>query len=98
MTLRIHRSDECEWVVFVLIGRIQAEQLPGLQTLLRAEPSHNLVLDLREVRLVDRDGIQFLARSEAEGARLRSCPPFIREWIAQERQRMQPTEAEPQQL
>jgi hypothetical protein len=38
----------------------------------------NLILDIREVRLVDRDAIAFLSHC---GAELRNCPLYIREWI-----------------
>lgn len=98
MTLRIDVSDERERVVFTLTGRIQAEQVSELHTLLQSElPNHNLVVDLKEVKLVDRDAVCFLAQLEEKGARLRNCSSFIREWIAQERNRMQYGPAEEQQ-
>jgi len=93
MTLRIQRSDERGWAVFTLAGRIQAELIPELRELLRSEvPDRRVVLDLKEVRLVDRDVVRFLAQSEREGARLRNCSSFIREWISQERNGMQGTQ------
>lgn len=48
-------------------------------------PDHELVLDLEEVKLVDRDAVRFLAGLEAEGARRMNCSAFIREWISRER-------------
>ena len=90
MTLRIQISDECERLVFTLTGRIQTEQISELQALLRSElPGHNLVLDLKDVKLVDRDAVRFLAQIEAQGVRLRNCSAFIREWISQERNAIQ---------
>ena len=90
MTLRIDISDEQERVVFTLTGRIQAEQVCELDELLQSElPNHSLVLDLKEVKLVDRDAVCFLAQMEEKGAKLRNCSSFIREWISQERNRMQ---------
>lgn len=98
MTLRIDVSDERERVVFTLTGRIQAEQISELQALLQSElPNHKLVLDLKEVKLVDRDAVCFLAQLEEKGARLKNCSPFISEWISQERNRMQYEPAEEQQ-
>jgi anti-anti-sigma regulatory factor len=86
MTLRIHRSIEDKLVVFTLTGRIRAEQVPELLTLLRSESSaHRIILDLEQVRLVDRDAVLFLALCETLGARLRNCSAYIREWINQER-------------
>jgi len=95
MTLRIDISDEREHLVFTLTGRIQAEQVSELQTLLRRQlPEHKLVLDLREVKLVDRDAVRFLAEIEKKGAKLRNCSAFIREWISRQQIRMQHTEPE----
>lgn len=88
MTLRIDISDQPMWTVFTLAGRIQAEQVSELQNLLPA-PDRNLVLDLREVKLVDRDAVRFLAEVETNGAKLRNCPAFIRQWIWREREGMQ---------
>jgi len=93
MTLRIQRSAARGWVTFRLTGRIQAEQIPEVKALLGSDlTDHKLVLDLTDVKLVDRDAVRFLAQIEAEGARLRNCSAFIREWISQERTRMQSLE------
>jgi anti-anti-sigma regulatory factor len=95
MTLRIQRSLERMSVVFTLTGRIQAEQVPELQALVGSESSDlDLVLDLSHVRLVDRDAVRFLAKSESAGTELRKCSDYIREWITQEKNVMQKTETE----
>jgi len=44
-----------------------------------------VVLDLKDIKLVNRDAVKFLAHCEADGARLKNCPAYIREWIARER-------------
>jgi anti-anti-sigma regulatory factor len=99
MTLRIDISDECDRVVFTLTGRIQAEQVSELQALVKADfPDHSLVLDLKEVKLVDRDAVRFLEEIEAQGARLRNCSAFVREWISRERDGMQLRESRNQQI
>jgi hypothetical protein len=95
MTLKIQRSVERRAVVFILTGRIQAEQVPDLEALLKSESSdRDIVLDLRQVKLVDRDAVQFLAGREAAGAELRNYSAYIREWITQEKNAMQRREAE----
>lgn len=95
MTLRIQRSVESELVVFKLTGRIQAEDIPELLSLLRSEsPGHPLLMDLTDVKLVDRDAVLFLALSEGGGAKLRNCSAYIREWITQERSAMDRNKAE----
>jgi hypothetical protein len=87
MTLRIQRSVESDLVVFKLTGRIQAADVPELLTLLKSDSSwggRGIVLDLEQVKLVDRDAVLFLALSEMTGAQLRNCSAYIREWIRQE--------------
>jgi len=99
MTLRIDISDERERVIFTLTGRMQAEHVSELHRLVHSEhPDHGLVLDLAEVKLVDRDAVRFLAQIETQGARLRNCSAFIREWISRERIEMKRAEAQHQQL
>ncbi len=93
MTLRIDISDERDQVVFTLTGRIQADQVAELQGLVKSDsPGHRLVLDLKELKLVDRDAVRFLAGIEAQGGRLRNCSAFVREWISRERSGMRNTE------
>jgi anti-anti-sigma regulatory factor len=82
-------------VVFTLTGRIQAERVPELQALVGAESSDlDIVLDLSHVKLVDRDAVRFLAKSENAGTELRNCSAYIRKWITQEKNVMQQTEIE----
>ena len=89
MTLRIQRSVEQQLVVYALAGRLQAEHVPELLALLTSESDQSDVLmDLKHVKLVDRDVVRFLVESEAAGARLRNCSAYIREWIAQEKNAM----------
>ena len=95
MTLRIDISDERERIVLTLTGRIQADQIAELQRLLeRQVPDHKLVVDLSQVNLVDRDAVRFLAEIEEQGAKLRNCSAFIREWISRERSGMRYTKDE----
>lgn len=98
MTLRIQKSVEHKRVVLTLVGRIQANQVAELEALLRSETDHSLVLDLKDVKLVDLESVRFLATSEAEGIELTNCSAFIREWISQERSEMRRTKAQHQPL
>ena len=66
MTLKIQRSAEGEGVAFTLSGRINMEEVVELQKLFEAEgQDHHIILDLKEVKLVDQDAVRFLARCEA---------------------------------
>lgn len=74
-----------QFVVLSLSGRIEGEQLLGLQKALASEGGNqNVVLDLKEVKLVDQDAVRFLACREASGTELRNCPAYIRECIRRE--------------
>jgi anti-anti-sigma regulatory factor len=81
---KIRRFEDMGIVTFALSGRIEEEQLPELQRLLEVESeaeTTGIVLDLVDVRLVDRQAIKFLATCEAQGILLRNCPSYVREWI-----------------
>jgi anti-anti-sigma regulatory factor len=85
--LKIERSTEGDAVVFTLSGRIRAERVAELQNLCEsatAAEGCRIVLDLREVDLVDRDAVRFLAGCVAAGIELAHCPGYVREWIARE--------------
>jgi len=80
--LKIQRSMKARNVRFALSGRIEREHLAELQRLIDEEAQRGAItLDLREVRLVDREAVEFLACCEANGVRLRNCPAYLREWI-----------------
>ena len=85
MTLRIQKSAKEEVVAFTLSGRIRAEEVAELQRLFDVEGEDRcIVLDLKEVKLVDRDAVRFLARCIVNGIQLENCPAYIREWIVRE--------------
>ncbi len=68
---------------FALIGRLQAEHVNQLRELIRQQRSA-IVFDLRELHLVDRSAVQFLALCERDGVVLRNCAPHIRDWVTRE--------------
>jgi hypothetical protein len=81
---KIRRSDG-KFIVFALSGRITAVRLPELQALLESEPDeYAIALDLRELKLADREAVRFLASCEAKGMKLANCPAYIRAWIEKE--------------
>jgi ABC-type transporter Mla MlaB component len=82
--IRIETSVSRHEVIFAVIGRIESNDLPELKKVIE---SHDcpVILDLKGVRLVDRDGVTFLANFETDNGRITNCPPYIREWIRRER-------------
>jgi len=84
--LKINRTEDEKAVAFALSGRLAAENLAELKTLLESE-GRPLILDLENITLVDRDAVKFLKRCEADSIQLKNCPAYIREWIAREREK-----------
>ena len=70
-------------MVFTLSGRVNAEEVAELKALFDAD-YRTIVLDLRDVRLADRDAVKFLRDCEADGIKLENCPAYVREWMDRE--------------
>jgi ABC-type transporter Mla MlaB component len=84
MTCRIDRLVTGEGLVILRIsGRITREEVAMLRTLLEQERGR-VALDLKDVLLVDREAVELLAFHESNGAELRNCLAYIREWITRE--------------
>jgi hypothetical protein len=84
MTLKIERTAKRQCTVFALSGRLEAGQITELTELFKGE-DRSVVMDLRELRLADRDAVRFLARCEGHGIKLENCPAYIREWMEKEK-------------
>jgi len=83
--LRIQRSANGE-VVFTLSGQMDGEPIAELETLINSEANERrIVLDLKDVTLVNEDAITFLERCVSNSIPLKNCPPYIREWIKRQR-------------
>jgi hypothetical protein len=86
MTLRVERSARHGFTVFALSGRIEAEYIAGLKELFELGLNRqNVILDLIDLKLVDREGVRFLMRCEADGMKLEHCPAYVREWMQREK-------------
>lgn len=82
--LKIQRKANGK-VIFTLSGRIEAEDIDELRRLLELEGTgRHVALDLKDVTLVDRDAVKFLADREADSVQLENCPVYLREWIGRE--------------
>jgi anti-anti-sigma regulatory factor len=84
--LKIRRAANGE-VVFTLSGRMDAENVGEMKSLFQSEAKDRrpIVLDLRDLTLVDQAAVSFLERCEADSIKLKNCPAYIREWITRER-------------
>ena len=82
MVLRIDKSKRSKFVIFSLSGRIEQKKIVELQQLFASlQHYRDVALDLRDVTLVDKDSVEFLARCQAEGIELWNCPTYLAEWI-----------------
>ena len=85
MSCRIDRLVNGEDLVILRIsGRISGLDVDVVRTSLEQDGSV-VAIDLKEVLLVDREAVKLLALCESNGAELRNCPAYIREWITRER-------------
>ena len=83
--LRIQREANGE-VVLRISGRLDGENLTELKKLIESdETDRRIVLDLRELALVDHEAVGFLRECDSDGITLQNCPPYIGEWIARQR-------------
>ena len=82
--LRITRHSESSTTTLAVSGRIASEQLPDLRRLIQEERTRDVVLDLREVSLVDVEVVRFLIQCESRGIRIARCPGYVREWMVRE--------------
>jgi STAS domain len=74
-------------VVFTLSGRIEADDLAEIRQQLAQETGMGaVVLDLRDVTLVNEGAVEFLVRCEATNISLQRCPGYIRKWMKQSKE------------
>lgn len=83
--LKITRTTNGE-VVFRLVGRMSADNIGEVETLLSAEATgRRIFLDLGDLTLVDQGVVSFLGRCKANGIEIKNSPAYIREWMKQEK-------------
>ena len=86
MTFRIETAARGRVTVFSLCGRIETQVIAELRRLFEFQTDYrDIVLDLKEVGIIDRDAMRFFARCEAGGVQLENCTPYIREWMEREK-------------
>lgn len=79
--LRIQRSEN-GGVVFTLSGQMDEETTAELKTVISSETGERrIVLDLKDLTLVNENAIAFFVHCEANSITLKNCPAYVREWI-----------------
>jgi hypothetical protein len=85
MAFRIESAVRGRFSVFTLSGRIEAQAIAELERLFELQTDRHIVVDLKDVSLVDREAMRFFARCEADGVKLENCTAYIREWMEREK-------------
>jgi hypothetical protein len=86
MTLRIECISMKRETRIRLSGELRSEQLSDVGTEVQRD-GQQVTLDLDELNLLDLDAVRFLNACEAQNVQLVNCPPYVREWMSQERAR-----------
>jgi anti-anti-sigma regulatory factor len=84
VTLKIERNSRGGRTTIRLIGHFQSEHIEELKKQLQ-DNGPQLVLDLKEVTVVDAEVVRFLGACKADRVKIVHCSPYIRKWMAQER-------------
>ena len=72
--------------MLILIGRIEKPAIAELRRLFELQTDYrDIVLDLEDVSVIDREVMRFFVSCEADGVKLENCPPYIREWMEREK-------------
>ena len=86
MLFRIETAARGRFTVLTLSGRIEKQAIGELKRLFECQTDHrDIVLDLKDVSVIDREVMRFLAHCEVDGVKLENCAPYIREWMERER-------------
>ena len=86
MAFRIEAAARGRFTVFILSGRIEKQAIAELRRLLECQTDYrDIVLDLKDVSVIDRDVMRYFVRCEADGVQLENCASYIREWMAREK-------------
>ena len=93
MSCRIDRAVDGNLIVLSISGTITGQHVDTLRSVLLQE-SGAVAIDLKNVSLVDGDGVQLLALSEDRGMELRNCPAYVREWVTKERTESEANQSE----
>jgi len=77
MAFRIETAARGRFTTFILSGRIEKEAIAELRKLFERRTDYrDIVLDPKDVSVIDRDARHCFVRCEADGVTLENCVPF----------------------
>jgi hypothetical protein len=78
--LKIEKDGSPEKIAIHLIGDFRSDHLEELQK--QVEDDHlQIVLDLKEIGLVDLEVVRFFVACVAKGMKIVHCPRYIEKWL-----------------
>lgn len=83
--MKIEKDSHGGAVTIRMSGDFQREHIADLKMQIE-DRAPRMILDLKEVTLVDVDFVRFLAACQTSGIKIVHCSKYIREWISRERQ------------
>lgn len=83
--MKIEKDSHGGVVTIRMSGDFQREHIADLELQLE-DRTPRMILDLKEVTLVDGDFVRFLAACQTSGIKIIHCSKYIRDWISRERQ------------
>ena len=86
MTFRLSRVVGGKRATFAFSGELTAKELTEVAAMIEREGSGPIVLDLADLTMASREGIEYLRQAAADGIELVNCPPYICRWIEAEEQ------------
>ena len=87
MAFRIETTARGKFTVFILSGRIEEPAIAELKRLFESQTDfRGIVLDLKDVSVIDREVMRFFVSCEADGVKLENCAAYIREWMEREKE------------
>jgi len=90
--MKIEKDSHGGAVTIRISGDFQREHIAELERQLEGQ-APRMILDLKEVTLVDVDFVRFLAACQTSGIKIAHCPKYIRDWISRERKALREKEA-----
>ena len=86
MAVGIETAARGSFTVFILISQIEKEAIAELRRVFECQTDYrDIILDLKDVSVIDRDVMHFFVRCEADGVNLENCPAYVREWMEREK-------------
>lgn len=78
--MKIEKNVEANKTIVRLIGDFRSDHIEELRKQVELDQVE-IILDLKEITVVDVDVVRFFAACVAEGMQLAHCPRYIQRWL-----------------